>query len=197
MTRHHRRVTAALLTVALAMVAGGCGNRTQSHPVRLDQRQVPFGLLRPPTSTVPPTTLPVRKYPFVVYFQGVDGIVPAIRTVGARPDPAAVGKALLAGPTGEEVQVGMRTAIPPLAIGSIGKIVRHTVAVDLRRPLIDVSGAEQKVAVAQIVLSLTFLDGVNHVRFLLDGSPVSVPRGNGTVTRAAVTRADYLKVPKL
>jgi hypothetical protein len=36
-------------------------------------------LLDDPTSTIPPTTVPVKEYPFVVYFIGVDGVaVPVV-----------------------------------------------------------------------------------------------------------------------
>src|SRR5262249_13720249 len=109
------------------------------------------------------------------------------------PDPKSVGAALLQGPTREEAAVGMRSAIPSAAIRALSRVVNQTVVVDMRQPFTDVTGSEQKIALAQIVLTMTLLHGVKQVRFLLDGEPVSVPRANGTLTRTPVKRSDYIK----
>jgi spore germination protein GerM len=183
--------TAIGLVVTAVVVLAACGGGTQSQPEKLKRDAVPFGLLNAPTSTVAPTTVPVRKFPFVVYFMGTDGAVPVVRTTSAAPDPSAVGAALLAGPAREEVQVGMRSAIPKGAVGRFSKVVKHTVTIDLNAPFIEVSGPTQKLALTQIVFTMTSLEGVNLVRFLLDGEPISVPRLNGTLTLAPVRRADY------
>jgi spore germination protein GerM len=185
------RATAVVIAAALLFVACG-GSRSQSSPERLDKDAVPFGLLQSPTTTVPPTTVPQREYPFVVYFTGNEGPVLALRTASTKPDAKTVGGALLAGPTRDEVQVGLRTSIPKRAIGRIGNVAEHTVTIDLNAPFTEVSGPSQTRALAQIVLTMTSLHGVTHVRFLLDGEPVSVPRLDGTVTRKPVRRADYL-----
>jgi spore germination protein GerM len=179
--------------VAMILLLGACGgSRPQGSPEKLDKDAVPFGLLEEPTSTVPPTTVPQREYPFVVYFMGNEGPVLALRTASSKPDAQTVGKALLEGPTRDEVQVGLRTSIPKRAIGRIGNVAEHTVTIDLNAPFTEVSGQAQTRALAQMVLTMTSLHGVTRVRFLLDGEPVSVPRADGTVTRAPVRRADYL-----
>lgn len=185
------RLVATLL--AAALLASACGERTESHPVKLDRKQVPFGLLQGPTTTVPPTTVAVRRYAFVVYYEGRDGIVPVVRSGSEAPDPKAIGAALLQGPTREEASVGMRSAIPPAAIRAFSHVLHQTVTVDMGQPFTDVTGSEQKIALAQIVLTMTLVHGVKQVRFLLDGEPVSVPRANGTLTRAPVRRSDYIK----
>jgi spore germination protein GerM len=180
------------VVAAIVLLAACGGSRPQASPERLDKDAVPFGLLEAPTSTAPPTTVPQREYPFVVYFIGSEGPVLALRTASAKPDAQTVGKALLDGPTREEVQVGLRTSIPKRAIGRIGNVAEHTVTIDLNAPFIEVSGPSQTRALTQMVLTMTSLHGVTRVRFLLDGEPVSVPRADGTVTRAPVRRADYL-----
>jgi spore germination protein GerM len=185
------RLVAAALVASLTLALAACGNGEQAHPVKLDKDKVPFGLLQGPTSTITTTTVPLTKFPFVVYFEGRDGIVPAIRITDTAPDPTTVLEALAKGPSTEEAEVRMRTALPKLALGRVGKVVNHTVTVDLMAPFTQVIGTEQAIALAQIVLTLTLLRGVNKVRFTLDGEPVSVPRGNGTLTRGPVTRADY------
>jgi hypothetical protein len=59
MARRLRRAAAAL---AVAVLLGACGVPTQSDPTRIDDRDVPFGLLRKPkpkaTTTTTTTTVP-------------------------------------------------------------------------------------------------------------------------------------------
>jgi spore germination protein GerM len=187
----NRRLLALALCVGLPLVAAGCGGGTQSKPQKLGANDVPFGLLDAPTSTVPPTTVPLRQYPFVVYFINGDGAVNAVvRTSNDRPIPSIVGDALLAGPTPEEIQVRMHTAIPKRSVGHVSGVLKQTVKVDLDPSFGDVNLSTQRAALAQIVYTLTALRGVKRVRFLLNGWITSVPRGNGT-TRGTVTRADY------
>jgi spore germination protein GerM len=114
-----------------------------------------------------------------------------VRTANERPTPSVVGAALLAGPILEEVQVGMRTAIPKRSVGSFGAVAKGTVTINLNPQFVDVSGPTQKLALTQIVFTMTALRGVKLVRFLLGGEPTSVPRLNGTLTTAPVRRSDY------
>jgi spore germination protein GerM len=51
--------------------------------------------------------------------------------------------------------------------------------------------AEQKIALTQLVFTMTALHGVKQVQFLMNGERVSVPRGNGTLTDQPVKRSDY------
>jgi spore germination protein GerM len=188
-----RRLRGLLGVTLVAALLGACGDTTESHPVKLNKNEVPFGLLAEPTTTLPQKTVATRRYAFVVYFEGRDGVVPVVRSASEPPNPKTVGVALLTGPTQDEADVGMRSAIPSAAIRGFGRPVRSTVTVDITQPFTEVSGSEQKIALAQIVLTLTLLKGVKQVRFLLDGEPVSVPRSNGTLTRAPVRRSDYVK----
>jgi len=187
------RLVAGLVAGALVVTAAGCANGTEDHPVRLRTNGVPFGLLAPSTTTIATTTTaPVHQTPFVVYYDGPDGVVPAIRTTTTKVlQPAEVGATLLAGPTREEALVGMHTDIPSGAVADIGRNVKGTVTVDLSAAFTDAPLAIQKVALAQIVLTMTLLAKVTHVRILLDGRAVPVVRGNGTTTLSPLTRADY------
>jgi spore germination protein GerM len=190
--RSPRLAPVVVVTVAALVAGAACGGGTQSEPERLGPDAVPFGLLEEPTSTVPPTTQPARKFPFVVYFTASEGPVPVVRTSSRAPDPEEIGRALLAGPTREERAVGLSTSLSPRAIGRFGRVSQRVVTIDLNPPFIDVSGAAQTRALTQIVLTMTSRRAVKRVRFLLDGEPVSVPRRDGTVTASPVRRADYL-----
>jgi spore germination protein GerM len=185
-----------LVAFSACLAFAGCGNGTQDRPVALDRDAVPFGLLDETSTTTPTTTVPTTRYAFVVYFRGDDGLAQAIRTSSSPPDAKVVTAALLAGPTRAEVQIGMRTAIPPGAVLGVRKVAGKMATVDLGRPFLQISGAEQKVALTQIVFTMTRLQGVTQVRFLLEGDPVSVLRANGTVTRLPVSRSDYTTTRK-
>jgi spore germination protein GerM len=190
-TRRRFRIGCIAVACGFGALVSACGTGAQSEPVKLSKRQVPFELLAAPTTTTPTTAAPTRKYPFVVYFETNDGIVFAVRTSGTAPKPQTVAAALLEGPTGEETQVGMRTAIPPRAVARVSNAVRGMVTVDLNPAFAQVVLAEQKIALTQLVYTMTSLHGVNQVQFLLDGQRISVPRGNGTLTDKPVKRADY------
>ena len=185
------RRLALALAVALALTTAGCGDATQSKPQKIGAKDVPFGLLEPPTSAIASTTVPVSQYPFVVYFINPDGAVPVVRTSNERPVPKIVGAALLAGPTPQEVQVRMHSAIPKQSVARFSGVLKQVVTVDLQPTFTDVNLTTQRAALTQIVFTLTALPGVKRVRFLLDGEITSVPRLNGTTTRGTVGRADY------
>jgi spore germination protein GerM len=191
-SRERRRLLAAVAALAsVCVLTASCGATTQSEPVALGHDGVPFALLEEPTTTVPPTIAPDDEYPFVVYFEGDDGVVPVLRTASERPNVQHLLRTLLAGPTEAEAAVGMRTAIPPRAVQRVRRVSGRMAIVDLLRPFTQVSGSEQQAALAQIVLTMTALPEVSRVRFRIGGDPVSVPRANGTVTREPVRREDY------
>jgi len=187
--RRARGLLVAIVGASLAL--GGCGGGTQSKPEKLGREDVPFGLLDRATSTTPPTTVPPAIYSYFVWFVGPDGTVPAVRSASVRPAPGVVGKALLAGPTPQELQLKIHSAIPPRSVGRFGKVSNGTVTIDLDRPFLDVSGPTQKLALTQLVYTMTALRGVRQVRFLLDGRRTTVPRLNGTITSGPVRRTDY------
>jgi spore germination protein GerM len=98
---------------------------------------------------------------------------------------------LAEGPTPAEASSGLRSALPgPEAVTSVdlsGGVAR----VDLSRDFTELSGSDQLLAIAQMVFTLTERADVARVGFTLDGEPVQVPRGDGTLTSDPVARADY------
>jgi spore germination protein GerM len=55
----------------------------------------------------------------------------------------------------------------------------------------ELGGDEQLLAVAQLVCTLTARPGVGPVSFTLEGAPVDVPTGDGSLTSGPVSRDDY------
>ncbi len=128
-----------------------------------------------------------------LYFVSGPQVVPITRLLLS---PAAAGQvlaSLVEGlPPGDEA-AGLRTAIPSESDFEV--IVERGIArVDL--PLLLTSaipGSEQRLAVAQIVLTLTRRAGIGQVVFTSGGRPQSVPRGRGDLTQpgGAVACEDY------
>lgn len=138
-----------LLTVAVSLLAAGCGKTTSSQ-----QQTTPPPPPPPPiqTTTPSPQTLALK-----VYFLRDGKIAAARRMV---PSTRAVGRAaldaLLAGPTPQERAAGLRTAVPAgAAVGSLS--IESTVAkVDL--------GSLGQAAQAQVVYTLTQFPTVRSVQ---------------------------------
>jgi spore germination protein GerM len=58
----------------------------------------------------------------------------------------------------------------------------------------ELSTSEQRLAVAQLVVTLTGRPGVGQVAFTIDDEPVPVPTGDGLIADRAVSRDDFASV---
>ena len=110
------------------------------------------------------------------------------------PSPATVAAAvgsLLAGPTTAEADAGIRSTIPSgtllLDVHTTGK----TATVDLSSNFAGSGGPDQILAIAQVTDTVTSIPGVDNVVYELAGSPVDVPKANGTLVSGPVGGADY------
>lgn len=177
------RAVACLLGAALC---AGCTVRSERHAHAEDDASVPFELLEPDAPPLIPTT-PGQAGGEVSLCFVRDGerlaVVPA--TV---PEPANLGEviAALAEPPGD-----LRTALggPSLVRGvALRAGIAHA---DLQPALSNLGGTEQLLAIAQLVCTLTQRPDVGLVSFTLDGAPVDVPRGDGSLTAGPVSRDDY------
>lgn len=195
------RLAAALVaTAALA----ACGSVRGGNFKNIDQSNIPFGLAEPSstTTTVTPTTLPaVTTLPVattttvptdrVELFFAVHSNV--IGTSARLPSPVtldAVLAALVAGPPPDAGVAGVRGVLRREHIGSVS--MRFGIAtVDVTKAFTELSNVEQRLAVAQLVLTLTGRPGVGQVAFTVEGQPVDVPRGDGSLGAGPVTREDY------
>lgn len=112
-----------------------------------------------------------------------------VRRVGAVPDPQHQLDQLVAGPTRDEQQRGLSTALAATAL-----------TVHLSSGIADVEVGEagegsarsdEVLAYAQIVCTLTSRADVAAVSFSRDGKPLQVPRGDGTLSGDPLRAADY------
>jgi spore germination protein GerM len=180
-----------LAAVAAAVLGlAGCGVPADRQPRQIASRNVPFELLAPSTTTS--STVPrVATSATVVYLISGDRVGPVTREVLAPPVLSRVLVALLRGPTAEESQRGVRTALPRETRVLSAGAQAGTAVVDLSGELAGVSGPEQILALAQLVFTVTEQPGISAVRFSVEGQPVEVPRADGTLTADPLRRADF------
>ena len=70
-------------------------------------------------------------------------------------------------------------------------VARGLATVDLDAAFGELAGTAQLVALAELVYTATGRPGVGQVVFSLDGQPIEVPRGDGSLTSEPLTRSDY------
>lgn len=183
-----RRLILVLLVAALA----GCGVPTDDGAETMDD--VPFGLLDPQASEPADSAAPPEGPAVQIYLVDASGqrLVPVERRLGegdaSLPD---VVDALLEGPTRTERRQGLSTAfVDDDAVGA-SDLVGGVASVDLTQPFTVLDGPTQRLAIAQMVLTLTGRPGVGRVAFTLQGQPIDIPRGDGTLAQGSVARDNY------
>jgi spore germination protein GerM len=90
-----------------------------------------------------------------------------------------------------EAAAGVRTAISNQTRLLSVRIQSAVATIDLSGDFAAIGGRDQILAVAQLVYTATAAQGVLGVRLSLDGKPVEVPRGDGTLTQDPLNPADY------
>ena len=108
--------------------------------------------------------------------------------------PATVARAiqaLLRGPTGDEAG-DLSTAITSdTKLLHVDGPVDGLVTIDLSSELLDITGRQQILALAQVVFTVTSLPNVDRVLFEIDGERREVPNGDGTLTSSPLGRLSY------
>jgi spore germination protein GerM len=186
-TRGRALVPAAVVAVMLVIVAG-CGVPTQKGPTRLSDNEVRV------VGPVPATTIP-RGTPTDLYrlcFVSDNRIVTIVREL---PAPLSARRALAGLVEGARagLPTGLRSAITGAEITGTEEAVPALgiARVDLSADFAGISPAEQILALAQVVCTLTNVPAVEQVRFTLGGEPVDIPRADGSLTSEPVSRRDY------
>ncbi len=184
-----------VLGVVVALLAAACGPPTDDNPRALDTEDVPFDLLAVDPVTTTSTSPPIgATSPVQVFFMGDERLVPVERPVSSPASVEKVLKALISGPTEDEIRRGLRTVINPGATVLTAPVEDQIATIDLSgdfflSPVVE----EQIIALAQTVFTATNLGGVVGVRFTLDGNPAEVFIAKGSRTSAPVGRAVYAK----
>jgi predicted small lipoprotein YifL len=184
-----------LVLVAVLAVLCGCGVTTGGAPEELPPSDVPYGLLAPtPTTEAPPSVPPTGSQPRVYLVSADDVLVATGRDVegaGSRARLADLLAQLSAGPTADELDDELTTALPPGSELSVVLVENDTVTVDLAGPGEAPSGLESRLAVAQIVLTATSLPEIRAVLLTSDGDPLEAPLPTGELTTAPLEADDF------
>lgn len=182
------------LVIACASCAIPAGGDFQAIP----DSEVPYELSSPRTTLAPSavTTLPgsdTSTEAIDAYFISNSRVLKIVRLVAAPAGPDQALATLSALDTQDPALAGLRTAIPKTFSATVS-VERGVASVDSTRGLLDtLSPLDQRLAVAQIVLTLTSRPGIGQVLFSVDGVPTGVPRGRGDLAGplTPVTFDDY------
>lgn len=188
--RARRDLTRATLVGALLVTIAGCGLSADQEPQAITSE-----LLEPTETTTPATT--GATTPATVYLLVREGDATMLAEV-QRPveDPSRAAdriEAVLEPVSPEEQARGFVSSIPADTVLLDTELDEDSgeLVVDLSGALFDVQGKELANAFAQLVLTATEIDGVESVRFEVDGEPYRAPNADGIEQEGAVTAADY------
>lgn len=187
----------AVVVLAVALVAG-CGVPSNRQPYVIKEKDVPFQLLAP-TASVTSTTQPgsVATANATIYLADADGQL--VSTPREVKSPATVGRvvaALLQGPTEGETGTLSTAITSDTKLRKVQGPIDGLVTIDLSQQILDITGRQQILALAQVVYTVTSLPDVDRVLFRIDGERREVPNGDGQLTASPLGRGSYRQLVK-
>ena len=156
-----------------------------------------------PPSTLPPSTTSTvavsttttsttiaPTFQETLYFVRDGKLVPVVRTRTSQPDLQGVAGDLTAGALPTDVPPGLRSVVKPEHLQSVDATA-GVARVNLTAEFIDrLPTGEQQLAIAQLVYTLTAQPGIGQVVFEVGGTPIDVPRSDGSLATGRITRDD-------
>jgi spore germination protein GerM len=107
-------------------------------------------------------------------------------------EPFDVVQVLLNGPIESEQDAGLRSAIPASTeLLSARYVASDLVRVDLSSDIFQATGDDLVSSVAQIVLSLCDIPGIQRVIIVVNGQVNEWPKGDGSLTSQPLTAFDF------
>lgn len=206
----NRCATVAAVATSLAVVAAGCGLTGDGEFQRIGSDDL-AGLDETTTSTTTTTTIPpavpssvvettlggtsttIATEPVELYFLDGDQLAPISINLARGPSVSRVLEVLEAGPPPGEVGIGLRSRVPRQLIATVSES-GGVASVDLAPAAFEgIEDIDQRIAIAQIVLTLTMRPGIGQVAFSLDGVALAVPGQDNVQTEPGdpVSREDY------
>jgi hypothetical protein len=208
---YRRLVLPTALAIGVAIAAASCGTGDDGAFQRIDSDElfgldettttsttttttttIPASSVLPTTTSEPPTTVPTEL--IELYFVSGDHLEPVDRNLTRDPSATRVMTLLEEGPPPGEPGAGLRSFVQPGLITTVRESGSGFATVDLAGETFDaIEGRDQRIAIGQIVLTLTRRPGIGQVRFSLEGEPLAVPGAEGVQTDPGdpVARADY------
>lgn len=189
------RLLGAVATMVVApLMVVACGVPAEDQASRASPDEVPEELLRPST-TVPPTTTTVAPpVEVALYFVDADDrLVEVAQPFATSPSLDGLVAPLLDEPATEHGDGSLRSALVTEGEGVVRSVSldRGVAVVDLAEAFRALPPGDQVLGIAQIVYTVTGRSGVGRASFSLEGQPVEVPIGDGSLTGEPVARDDY------
>ena len=194
-----RRLLALTSLAALGLLLASCGLPVDEQPEAIPRETLPDALLPSSTTTSTPAHQSSEVFIYLTKGERSGDEELAARRVRIRneaPDqlPHDVLRHLVDNePLPEHRTDGLINNIPrQLQIRSVSFPGNQPglVVVDVSG-LGDVEGAKQRLAVAQIVFTLTELEGLDRVQILIDGEASSLPAEGGTSSSEPLSRSNF------
>ena len=188
-----------------ALLLGACSVPKSGPFETISNDDIPFGLNAAQTTapqsatetTVTNLDPPGTVYEMVdLYFIRNATVTKVQRSIISPLDANGALAALTEGLTDDSTTVGLRSAIPASLEARVD-VDRGVATVNATRAFLNsLSAVDQRLAIAQIVLTLTSRPGIGQVMFYVDGKAIAVPRGRGDLSGAgdAVTFDDYANI---
>lgn len=193
MRRRTRRHLA--LAVGSALVVAGCGIPSGGQPDVVPPSAIPTALASPSPPPSPSPTSPPRQDAPQVHLLTPDGtVVASAREIGGASVRGRLGRlldTLADGPTSDERDDGLATALPPGTLLTVVDLAEGTATIDVGGDADVPAGQASRRAVAQIVLTSTSLPEVTSVLLERDGEPLEAPLPSGELTSEPLTADDY------
>lgn len=173
----------------------------KSGPVdEIDPNDIPFDLSSPETSAPATTTSVVLTSPLTgstfeqadLYFVDGSSLERVRLEIPSPTDLQGVFMALVAG-LPDPAHTNVKTLLP-VDFAAVIDVEGGVANVNAKRVYLDsIKPNEQRLAIAQIVLTLTSQPGIGQVTFSVGGKAIGVPRGRGDIAGAGtpVTFDDY------
>ncbi len=190
------RVPRALVALVLLGAVVSCGAPQDGSMRTVAPDDVPYRLLEEGAGPTPePTADALAVTAPRVFFTDQEDLLVAerqpVEASGLEPVVAALLDRLAAGPTDEQRSNGLGSALGP----DVGLRLVHVVE---GIAYVEVVAAEQgpaadqlPLAIGQIVLTMTSVDGVDQTLLLQDQVPLSAPLPGGERTSRPLTASDY------
>lgn len=183
------------LMVTVALMLPGCVVPDDDAPRAIDPSAVPFSLLgTSTTASTEPQAPPVREVEVPIYLVDSDTeqLVEVMRTVEAPRSVLEALAELLQGPNADELAEGLTSAISrSTTLLGIDGPHDGVVTVNLSDDLSGIGGQGQRLALAQVVFTVTAAPEIDGVLFAFEGEPSQVPDGQGQSTAEPLDRADF------
>lgn len=195
--RQVRRCALAVAMAAVLAAAAGCGVPRDGSTRAIAPDDAPKRLLQQSPDVPLPSPSPIGPTVTVprVFFLGADDQLVAtplpVEPAGVLPVEGAVLAALAAGPTEEQRARGLASALGPDVGLRLLEVVDGTARVAVTASSRSPAADRLPLAVGQVVLSVTSVDGVDRVLLIHDGRPVEAPLPGGAQTSSPLVAADY------